>query len=85
MDGCKKFITENQGGAGLKPDQVLRKAADKAHSPGSSTVLVAHFEGQVCSFDQLCPVFIIDKFYHASFIDPYYRSFKRQTLETLAF
>uniref|UniRef100_A0A0D9XJ28 Protein phosphatase n=1 Tax=Leersia perrieri TaxID=77586 RepID=A0A0D9XJ28_9ORYZ len=46
MDGCKKFITENQGAADLKPEQVLSKAADEAHSPGSSTVLVAHFDGQ---------------------------------------
>uniref|UniRef100_A0A0E0EX42 Protein phosphatase n=1 Tax=Oryza meridionalis TaxID=40149 RepID=A0A0E0EX42_9ORYZ len=46
MDGCKKFIMENQGAADLKPEQVLSKAADEAHSPGSSTVLVAHFDGQ---------------------------------------
>jgi hypothetical protein len=56
MDGCEKFIMENQG-AGLKPDQVLTKAANEAHSPGSSTVLVAHFEGQVRSFDQQCVLF----------------------------
>ncbi|KAG8091418.1 hypothetical protein GUJ93_ZPchr0012g19432 [Zizania palustris] len=52
MDGCKNFIMENQGAADLKPEQVLSKAADEARSPGSSTVLVAHFDGQVCSFDQ---------------------------------
>jgi serine/threonine protein phosphatase PrpC len=46
MDGCKKFIMENQGAADIKPEQVLSKAADEAHSPGSSTVLVAHFDGQ---------------------------------------
>ncbi|TVU30828.1 hypothetical protein EJB05_22472, partial [Eragrostis curvula] len=47
MDGCKKFIMENQGAADLRPEQVLSKAADEARSPGSSTVLVAHFDGQV--------------------------------------
>ncbi|KQJ96601.1 probable protein phosphatase 2C 71 isoform X2 [Brachypodium distachyon] len=46
MDGCKKFIAENEGDAELKPEQVLSKAADEARSPGSSTVLVAHFDGQ---------------------------------------
>ncbi|KAL5223496.1 hypothetical protein ABZP36_010135 [Zizania latifolia] len=46
MDGCKKFVMENQGAADLKPEQVLSKAADEARSPGSSTVLVAHFDGQ---------------------------------------
>ncbi|OEL14789.1 putative protein phosphatase 2C 71 [Dichanthelium oligosanthes] len=47
MDGCKKFITENQGASDLRPEQILSKAADGARSPGSSTVLVAHFDGQV--------------------------------------
>lgn len=50
MDGCKKFITENQGAPDLRPEQILSKAADEACSPGSSTVLVAHFDGQVCFF-----------------------------------
>ncbi|XP_066387232.1 probable protein phosphatase 2C 71 [Miscanthus floridulus] len=47
MDGCKKFITEKQGAPDLRPEQILSKAADEACSPGSSTVLVAHFDGQV--------------------------------------
>jgi hypothetical protein len=59
MDGCKKFITENQGASDLRPEQILSKAADEAHSPGSSTVLVAHFDGQVCSFDQHFPVSLL--------------------------
>lgn len=50
MDGCKKFITENQGAPDLRPEQILSKAAEEACSPGSSTVLVAHFDGQVCFF-----------------------------------
>ncbi|KAL6883391.1 hypothetical protein ACP4OV_010805 [Aristida adscensionis] len=47
MDGCQKFIMENQGASDIRPEQVLSKAAEEAHSPGSSTVLVAHFDGQV--------------------------------------
>ncbi|CAN6318700.1 unnamed protein product [Urochloa humidicola] len=47
MDGCKKFITKNQGASDLRPEQILSKAADEARSPGSSTVIVAHFDGQV--------------------------------------
>ncbi|CAL4916382.1 unnamed protein product [Urochloa decumbens] len=47
MDGCQKFITENQGASDLRPEQILSKAADEARSPGSSTVLVARFDGQV--------------------------------------
>jgi len=46
MDGCKKFVTENQGAPDLRPEQILSKAVDEACSPGSCTVLVAHFDGQ---------------------------------------
>uniref|UniRef100_J3LKW0 Protein phosphatase n=1 Tax=Oryza brachyantha TaxID=4533 RepID=J3LKW0_ORYBR len=47
MDGCKKVVMESQGAPGMRPEDVLAKAADEARSPGSSTVLVAHFDGQV--------------------------------------
>jgi serine/threonine protein phosphatase PrpC len=47
MDSCKKIITETQGAPGMRTEEVLAKAADEARSPGSSTVLVAHFDGQV--------------------------------------
>uniref|UniRef100_N1R3Y6 Protein phosphatase n=1 Tax=Aegilops tauschii TaxID=37682 RepID=N1R3Y6_AEGTA len=47
MDGCKKVIAESEGGSELSPEQVLSKAAAEARSPGSSTVLVAHFDGQL--------------------------------------
>uniref|UniRef100_A0A0E0K9Y2 Protein phosphatase n=1 Tax=Oryza punctata TaxID=4537 RepID=A0A0E0K9Y2_ORYPU len=47
MDGCKKVVMESQGAPGMRPEEVLAKAADEARSPGSSTVLVAHFDGQV--------------------------------------
>ena len=51
MDGCKKIITETQGATVMRTEEVLAKAADEARCPGSSTVLVAHFDGQV-----LCPL-----------------------------
>lgn len=47
MDGCKKIVTETHGAPGMSTEEVLAKAADEARSPGSSTVLVAHFDGQV--------------------------------------
>ncbi|CAN6285365.1 unnamed protein product [Urochloa humidicola] len=47
MDGCKKVVTETQGAPGMRTEEVLAKAADEARCPGSSTVLVAHFDGQV--------------------------------------
>nr|CAB3501753.1 unnamed protein product [Digitaria exilis] len=47
MDGCKKIVTETQGAPRMKTEEVLVKTADEARSPGSSTVLVAHFDGQV--------------------------------------
>uniref|UniRef100_A0A0A9FE58 Protein phosphatase n=1 Tax=Arundo donax TaxID=35708 RepID=A0A0A9FE58_ARUDO len=46
MDCCKKFV-ENQGAPGVRTEEVLAKAADESRSPGSSTVLVAHFDGKV--------------------------------------
>uniref|UniRef100_Q6J2K6-4 Isoform 4 of Probable protein phosphatase 2C BIPP2C1 n=1 Tax=Oryza sativa subsp. indica TaxID=39946 RepID=Q6J2K6-4 len=47
MDGCKKAVMESQGAPEMRTEEVLAKAADEARSPGSSTVLVAHFDGQV--------------------------------------
>ncbi|KAM0910259.1 hypothetical protein ACQ4PT_014255 [Festuca glaucescens] len=47
MDSSKKIVTENQGASGMRTEEVLAMAADEARSPGSSTVLVAHFDGQV--------------------------------------
>ena len=58
MDGCKKVIAESEGGSELSPEQVLSKAAAEARSPGSSTVLVAHFDGQVCYFIKTITVLI---------------------------
>ncbi|KAK3148127.1 hypothetical protein QOZ80_3BG0291070 [Eleusine coracana subsp. coracana] len=46
MDSSKRFV-ERQGASGISTEEVLAKAADEARSPGSSTVLIAHFDGQV--------------------------------------
>lgn len=49
MQNCEKLVSECQGVPGTKPDQILIQSAAEARSPGSSTVLVAYFDGQVCS------------------------------------
>jgi hypothetical protein len=64
MDSSKKIVTENQGAPGMRTEEVLAMAAEEARSPGSSTVLVAHFDGQVCSFFKILhaflPYFLVD-------------------------
>lgn len=85
MDGCKKIITENQEASALRPEQILSKAADEARSPGSSTVLVAHFDGQVCFPDEHFPIFLVSHFLRVHCSCECYRSFKHQILETLGF
>ncbi|XP_020257387.1 probable protein phosphatase 2C 71 [Asparagus officinalis] len=47
MDNCAKIVSECAGLPETRPDQVLVKSAAEARSPGSSTVLVAYFDGQV--------------------------------------
>ncbi|XP_051183287.1 probable protein phosphatase 2C BIPP2C1 [Lolium perenne] len=47
MDSSKKIVMENQGAREMRTEEVLAMAAEEARSPGSSTVLVAHFDGQV--------------------------------------
>lgn len=68
MDGCKKIVTETQGAPGMRTEDVLAKAADEARCPGSSTVLVAHFDGQVCSLVMTWPPF----FSHVLMVDSIY-------------
>jgi hypothetical protein len=58
MDSCKRSV-ESQGACGMNTWEVLAKAADETRSPGSSTVLVAHFDGQVHpSVDIWCSFFV---------------------------
>lgn len=49
MENCERYVSKYEGVPGTKPDQILTQAAVEAKSPGSSTVLVAHFDGQVCN------------------------------------
>lgn len=50
MDSCHRIISATKDAQDLTPNQLLVKAAAEARSPGSSTVLVAHFDGQVHLF-----------------------------------
>jgi hypothetical protein len=47
MDSSYRIISTSKDAKDLTPSEVLVKAAAEARSPGSSTVLVAHFDGQV--------------------------------------
>ncbi|WOK97622.1 putative protein phosphatase 2C BIPP2C1 [Canna indica] len=44
MDSCERLVSTYEG---TKPDEILVKSAAEASSPGSSTVLVGYFDGQV--------------------------------------
>ncbi|KAJ4966063.1 hypothetical protein NE237_017912 [Protea cynaroides] len=46
MDGCAKMVSEFQGDHRIKPEEILIRSAAEAYSFGSSTVLVAYFNGQ---------------------------------------
>ncbi|XP_043721409.1 probable protein phosphatase 2C 71 [Telopea speciosissima] len=46
MEGCTKMVSEFQGAQLIKPEEILIQSASKAHSSGSSTVVVAYFDGQ---------------------------------------
>ncbi|XP_031475862.1 uncharacterized protein LOC116247728 isoform X2 [Nymphaea colorata] len=46
MDNCFKFASDH-GGTLIKPEQLVLHAAAETNSAGSSTVLVAKFDGQV--------------------------------------
>jgi hypothetical protein len=52
MDSCKTSV-ESQGASRMSTWEVLAKAADEARSPGSSTVLIARFDGQVHPFVEI--------------------------------
>ncbi|GJN30551.1 hypothetical protein PR202_gb18864 [Eleusine coracana subsp. coracana] len=58
MDSSKRFV-ERQGASGISTEEVLAKAADEARSPGSSTVLIAHFDGQVHPFVKIWQSFLL--------------------------
>lgn len=50
MENCERIVSGCGEPQGMKPDQVLVETAAKARSAGSSTALVAYFDGQVYSF-----------------------------------
>ncbi|KAJ4820324.1 hypothetical protein LUZ62_032890 [Rhynchospora pubera] len=47
MESCHRLVSTSDNAQDLTTNQLLVKAAAEARSPGSSTVLVAHFDGQV--------------------------------------
>ncbi|XP_042478778.1 probable protein phosphatase 2C 71 isoform X2 [Macadamia integrifolia] len=46
MEGCTKMVSDFQGAQIIKPEEILIQSASVAHSSGSSTVIVAYFDGQ---------------------------------------
>ncbi|KAB2598971.1 protein phosphatase 2C 62 [Pyrus ussuriensis x Pyrus communis] len=47
MENCERFISDCKGLPLTEPEEVLIKGSSNTKSPGSSTVLVAYFDGQV--------------------------------------
>ena len=50
MENCERFLSDCKGIPLTKPEDVLVRGAAQTNSPGSSTVLVAYFDGQVWTF-----------------------------------
>ncbi|XP_048439199.1 probable protein phosphatase 2C 71 [Pyrus x bretschneideri] len=46
MENCERFISDCKGLPLTEPEEVLIKGSSNTKSPGSSTVLVAYFDGQ---------------------------------------
>lgn len=47
MDNCEQIVSDGNGSLPTSPVEVLRSSVAKSHSHGLSTVLLAHFDGQV--------------------------------------
>lgn len=47
MENCEKVILQSGSDSGTDPKVVLKLSVAKVESPGSSTALIAHFDGQV--------------------------------------
>ncbi|CAL5377739.1 unnamed protein product [Camellia sinensis] len=47
MENCRKIVSECNGIPLTNPEEVISKSNLEAKSPGSSTILVAYFDGQV--------------------------------------
>ncbi|KAG7977526.1 hypothetical protein I3843_05G035800 [Carya illinoinensis] len=47
MENCEKIVSDPKIAPVIKPEELLIRSAAESQSPGSSTVLVAYFDGQV--------------------------------------
>ncbi len=47
MENCQKIVSSRNSVPLPKPEEVLNQSALEAKSPGSSTILVAYFDGLV--------------------------------------
>lgn len=47
MEHCGKIVSNSGGVSILKPVEVLQRIVEEAQSPGSSTILLAYFDGQI--------------------------------------
>lgn len=47
LENCEKIVLDSKSVPMTKPEEVLTRSAAESQSPGSSTVLVAYFDGQV--------------------------------------
>lgn len=50
MGKCEDIVSTYENISTIKPADVLIKSAAETHSPGSSSVLVAYFDGQVSDY-----------------------------------
>ncbi|XP_078441643.1 protein phosphatase 2C family protein isoform X2 [Wolffia australiana] len=50
MNNCKRLVPEHQGNPAVHPAEILSQSCMKCLSPGSSTALVAFFDGQLFLF-----------------------------------
>ncbi|GFY90146.1 protein phosphatase 2C family protein [Actinidia rufa] len=53
MDYCQKIVSDCNSVPVIEPKKVLELSALEAESPGSSTILVAYFDGQVLGVENL--------------------------------
>lgn len=47
MENCGKIVSNSSSVSIINPLEVLKRSVEEAQSPGSSTILVAYFDGQV--------------------------------------
>ncbi|KAM3742291.1 hypothetical protein ACB098_07G059400 [Castanea mollissima] len=51
LENCEKIVLDSESVSMTKPEEVLVRSAAESQSPGSSTVLVAYFDGQGYKID----------------------------------